>query len=457
MSWHLSTIAAISTPLGTGGVGVIRISGPDAIRIAEAVFSPAGGQPLSASHGYTAHYGRLHDREGEFDEAVATVFRAPRSYTGEDVVELSCHGGLYLVQRTLRAVLDHGASLAGPGEFTKRAYLNGKLSLAQAESVMDLIGAAGRQSAQAALAGRDGALSHKIDGIAAELVDQAAHLAAWNDYPDEDMESVTPEPLAAALRSSLRECQALLDGYDTGRILREGVDTAIIGRPNVGKSTLMNLLAGTQKSIVTAIPGTTRDVVEETVLAGEIVLRLADTAGIRDTDDPVEQAGVQLARRRLESAQLVLVVLDRSEPLSEGDLALLASLAGRPAIAVLNKSDLPPQLEERALAGLVSQTVEISARTGEGAENLIQAIAELLHLSDVDPSAPLLANERQRICLQKAATALEEAVQALEEGVTLDAVSVCLDEAIGPLLELTGRRVSDAVVDAVFAQFCVGK
>ena len=457
MSWHLSTIAAISTPLGTGGVGVIRISGPDAIRTAEAVFSPAGGQPLSASHGYTAHYGRLHDREGEFDEAVATVFRAPRSYTGEDVVELSCHGGLYLVQRTLRAVLDHGASLAGPGEFTKRAYLNGKLSLAQAESVMDLIGAAGRQSAQAALAGRDGALSHKIDGIAAELVDQAAHLAAWNDYPDEDMESVTPEPLAAALRSSLRECQALLDGYDTGRILREGVDTAIIGRPNVGKSTLMNLLAGTQKSIVTAIPGTTRDVVEETVLAGEIVLRLADTAGIRDTDDPVEQAGVQLARRRLESAQLVLVVLDRSEPLSEGDQALLASLAGRPAIAVLNKSDLPPQLEERALAGLVSQTVEISARTGEGAENLIQAIAELLHLSDADPSAPLLANERQRICLQKAATALEEAVQALEEGVTLDAVSVCLDEAIGPLLELTGRRVSDAVVDAVFAQFCVGK
>ena len=457
MSWHLSTIAAISTPLGTGGVGVIRISGPDAIRTAEAVFSPAGGQPLSASHGYTAHYGRLHDREGEFDEAVATVFRAPRSYTGEDVVELSCHGGLYLVQRTLRAVLDHGASLAGPGEFTKRAYLNGKLSLAQAESVIDLIGAAGRQSAQAALAGRDGALSHKIDGIAAELVDQAAHLAAWNDYPDEDMESVTPEPLAAALRSSLRECQALLDGFDTGRILREGVDTAIIGRPNVGKSTLMNLLAGTQKSIVTAIPGTTRDVVEETVLAGEIVLRLADTAGIRDTDDPVEQAGVQLARRRLESAQLVLVVLDRSEPLSEGDLALLASLAGRPAIAVLNKSDLPPQLEEKALAGLVSQMVEISARTGEGAENLIQAIAELLHLSDVDPSAPLLANERQRICLQKAATALEEAVQALEEGVTLDAVSVCLDEAIGPLLELTGRRVSDAVVDAVFAQFCVGK
>ena len=231
----------------------------------------------------------------------------------------------------------------------------------------------------------------------------------------------------------------------------------IVGRPNVGKSTLMNLLAGTQKSIVTAIPGTTRDVVEETVRAGEIVLRLADTAGIRDTDDPVEQAGVALARRRLESAQLVLAVLDRSEPLGEGDLSLLSELDGRPAIAVLNKSDLPAQLDENRLRGLVSRTVEISARTGEGAESLVRAIADLLHLSDVDPAAPLLANERQRGCLQKAAAALEEALRAVESGVTLDAVTVCLDEAIGPLLELTGRKASDAVVDAVFAQFCVGK
>ena len=387
MSWQPSTIAAISTPLGTGGIGVIRISGPNAIQTAEAVFTPVNGRSLSASHGYTAHYGRLRDKDGDFDEAVATVFRAPHSYTGEDVVELSCHGGLYLVQRALRAALDRGAVLAEPGEFTKRAYLNGKFSLAQAESVMDLIGASGRQAARAALAGRDGVLSQKIDDIAAGLVDLAAHLAAWNDYPDEDMESVEPGPLAESLRRSLEECQTLLDSYDAGRILREGVDTAIIGRPNVGKSTLMNLLAGAQKSIVTAIPGTTRDVVEETVLAGEIILRLADTAGIRDTDDPVEQAGVQLARKRLESAQLVLVVLDRSEPLAEGDLSLLTGLAGRPAIAVLNKSDLPPRLDDKALSGLVSQKVEISARTGEGAEALTQAITELLHLSDVDPAA----------------------------------------------------------------------
>ncbi len=457
MNGQQSTIAAISTPLGTGGIGVIRISGPDAVAVAEKIFSPAGKRRLADLAGYSALYGRLHDDAAEFDEAVATVFRPPHSYTGEEVVELSCHGGLYLVQRALRAALDHGARPASPGEFTRRAYLNGKLTLDQAESVMDLIGASGRQAARAALAGRDGVLSRKIDGIAEVLVDLAAHLAAWNDYPDEDMEPVQPGPLTASLRQSLGECQSLLDRYDTGRILHQGVETAIIGRPNVGKSTLMNLLAGAQKSIVTAIPGTTRDVVEETVLAGEILLRLADTAGIRETDDPVEKAGVDLARRRLESAQLVLAVLDRSEPLSAEDLALLSQLKDRPSIAVLNKSDLPARLDEKRLDGLVGKTVEISAKTGEGAEALAQAIAQLLHLSEVDPAAPLLANERQRNCLNKAADALKEAIFAAEAGVTLDAVTVCLDEAIDPLLELTGKKASEAVVDAVFSQFCVGK
>lgn len=457
MNGQSSTIAAIATPLGVGGIGVVRISGPDAVSIAARIFSAAGKRRLADLAGYSALYGRLHDDESDFDEGVATVFRAPHSYTGEDVVELSCHGGLYLVQRTLRAALDHGALPASPGEFTRRAYLNRKLTLDQAESVMDLIGASGRQAARAALAGRDGILSRKINGIAEALVDLAAHLAAWNDYPDEDMEPVQSGPLTASLRQCLAECQALLDRYDAGRILHQGVETAIVGRPNVGKSTLMNLLAGTQKSIVTAIPGTTRDVVEETVLAGEIFLRLADTAGIRETEDPVEKAGVELARRRLESAQLVLAVLDRSEPLFDEDLAILTQLKDRPSIAVLNKSDLPARLNEKHLAGLVGRTVEISAKTGEGAEALAQAIAQLLHLSEIDPAAPLLANERQRSCLGKAANALKEAVFAVESGVTLDAVTVCLDAAIDPLLELTGKKASDAVVDAVFSQFCVGK
>ena len=457
MSLQNNTVAAISTPLGVGGIGVIRVSGPDAFSVTEAIFAPVSGKKLTEQKGYTAHYGRLHDSDGEFDEAVVTLFRAPYSYTGEDVTEISCHGGLYLLQRCLRAVLDAGARLAEPGEFTKRAYLNGKLGLAQAESVMDLIGSSGKQAARAALAGRDGVLSRKIDAIADRLVDIGAHLAAWNDYPDEDMESVEPENLSASLFAALEDCRRLLAGYDAGKVLREGVETAIIGRPNVGKSTLMNLLAGTEKSIVTAIPGTTRDVVEETVLAGEVKLRLADTAGIRSTDDPVEQVGVSLARKRLSSAQLILAVLDRSEPLSDEDLALLQELRDRPAIAVLNKSDLPQQLDEEKLAGLVQKTVEISARSGEGADALVEAISQMLHLSDIDPTAPLVANERQRVCLQKAAAALQEAADAAAMGVTLDAVTVCLDEAISPLLELTGRKASDAVVDAVFANFCVGK
>lgn len=457
MSLQNNTVAAISTPLGVGGIGVIRVSGPDAFSVTEAIFAPVSGKKLTDQKGYTAHYGRLHDSDGEFDEAVVTLFRAPHSYTGEDVTEISCHGGLYLLQRCLRAVLDAGARLAEPGEFTKRAYLNGKLGLAQAESVMDLIGSSGKQAARAALAGRDGVLSRKIDAIADRLVDIGAHLAAWNDYPDEDMESVEPENLSASLFAALEDCRRLLAGYDAGKVLREGVETAIIGRPNVGKSTLMNLLAGTEKSIVTAIPGTTRDVVEETVLAGEVKLRLADTAGIRSTDDPVEQVGVSLARKRLSSAQLILAVLDRSEPLSDEDLALLQELRDRPAIAVLNKSDLPQQLDEEKLAGLVQKTIEISARSGEGADALVEAISQMLHLSDIDPTAPLVANERQRVCLQKSAAALQEAADAAAMGVTLDAVTVCLDEAISPLLELTGRKASDAVVDAVFANFCVGK
>ncbi|MBQ3242198.1 MAG: tRNA uridine-5-carboxymethylaminomethyl(34) synthesis GTPase MnmE [Oscillospiraceae bacterium] len=457
MSLQNNTVAAISTPLGVGGIGVIRVSGPDAFSVTEAIFAPVSGKKLTEQKGYTAHYGRLHDSDGEFDEAVVTLFRAPHSYTGEDVTEISCHGGLYLLQRCLRAVLDVGARLAEPGEFTKRAYLNGKLGLAQAESVMDLIGSSGKQAARAALAGRDGILSRKIDAIADRLVDIGAHLAAWNDYPDEDMESVEPENLSASLFAALEDCRRLLAGYDAGKVLREGVETAIIGRPNVGKSTLMNLLAGTEKSIVTAIPGTTRDVVEETVLAGEVKLRLADTAGIRSTDDPVEQVGVSLARKRLSSAQLILAVLDRSEPLSDEDLALLQELRDRPAIAVLNKSDLPQQLDEEKLAGLVQKTVEISARSGEGADALVEVISQMLHLSDIDPTAPLVANERQRVCLQKSAAALQEAADAAAMGVTLDAVTVCLDEAISPLLELTGRKASDAVVDAVFANFCVGK
>lgn len=457
MQEFFSTIAAIATPPGVGGIGVIRISGPKAIETAQAVFAPVSKISLQKAAGYTAHYGRIFDDDGVFDDAVATVFRAPKSYTGEDVVELSCHGGLYLLNRALRAVFDAGAETATPGEFTRRAYLNGKMSLTAAESVMDLIGAKGKQAARVALAGRDGLLSKETQKTSDKLVDLAALLAAWNDYPDEDFEEIDPEKLALSLHEAEKECQKLLDTFSYGKILHEGVDTVIVGRPNVGKSTLMNLLSGAQKSIVTEIPGTTRDIVEESVLAGEVLLRLADTAGIHKTDDPVEKIGVDLAQKRLDSAQLVLAILDRSEEIREEDRQILPQLAERPAILILNKSDLPAKIAAEDLAAYAVPVVEISAKTGEGARQLIDQIAQTLHIADLDAGAPIVANERQRACLQKAQRALRETIDALRAGVTLDAVTVCLDEALSPLLELSGQRANEAVVDAVFANFCVGK
>ena len=454
-----TTIAAISTPLAVGAIGIVRLSGPRAKEIVEAVFTPVGKRTPRNVPGFSAIYGRVHDQSGQdLDEAVVFIYTAPKSYTGEDVAEISCHGGIFAVQQVLRVVLQAGAVPAQPGEFTKRAFLNGKMNLTQAEGVMDLISARGAAASRAALAARDGALSRKIETIAKTLTDTAAHLAAWVDYPEEDVEAVEPASLLASLGGAARQLDALLAGYDTGRMIREGIATAIVGRPNVGKSTLMNLLAGAQRSIVTDIPGTTRDVVEDVVRLGpDIVLNLADTAGIRQTDDPIETVGVQLARQRLETSALVLAVFDASTPLSEEDLALLDRLEGRPVVAVLNKTDLPSQADRERIQQKIPHLVALSAKTGEGTEGLAQAIRQVLHLGQLDASQPILANERQRSCVLASREALEQAIQALEQGMTLDAVTVCVEDALEGLLELDGKRVSDTVVEQVFEQFCVGK
>lgn len=453
----MSTIAAISTPLAVGGIGIVRVSGPDALSIASQVFRPAGRRDIPSMKGFTSAYGRIFDGDGEVDEAILAVYRAPKSYTGEDVVELSCHGGVYVLQRVLRAVLEQGAVLAGPGEFTKRAFLNGKVNLTQAEAVMDLISSQNKNATRAALSARDGVLSQRVQEIEKILLGLAGHLAAWVDYPEEDIEEVEAEPLLHSLENCRGELDALLSTYDLGRILREGVDTAIIGRPNVGKSTLMNLLAGYQRSIVTDIPGTTRDVVEDVIRLEDVVLNLADTAGIRSTDDPVESVGVDLARRRMENSGLVLAVFDSSDPLASEDRELLEALKGRPAVAILNKTDLPRQVEREEIAQYIPHVVEVSAAQGEGMDSLSQAIREVLSLHQLDGSAPILANERQRSCILRARSAVEDAIQAVGSSMTLDAATVCIDEALGALLELTGERATDAVVGQVFSQFCVGK
>lgn len=453
----MDTIAAISTAQGAGGIGVIRISGKQAIQIADAVFRPISGKALIEQKGYTAAFGHIYGGNEKIDEGIALVFRAPHSYTGEDVVELSCHGGIYLTKRVLRAVFQAGAIPAQAGEFTKRAFLNGKMDLTQAESVMDLIGAKGKHAARAALSCKEGSLRKKIDAVCTQLTETAAHLSAWADYPEEDIPELSSSLLTQNLKESQSALQTLLSGYDTGKVVREGVDTLIVGKPNVGKSTLMNLLSGCERSIVTDIPGTTRDIVEETVLLGNTILRLSDTAGLRDTDNPIEKIGVDKAKERIKSCGLVLAVFDGSSPLEKDDRAMLDLLCDAPAVAVVNKADKGHQIDTAYIAQKVKALVHVSAAKGQGIQALTDAVEAVTGTKDFDPSQAILATERQRAAVEKALCALEEAISALQAGFTLDAVTVSLEDAISALLTLTGKRVSEAVVETVFSRFCIGK
>ena len=453
-----STIAAIATPPGAGGIAVVRLSGAESYQVAARVFHPANpAKKVEEAKGYTALFGHFVDREEAFDEGVALFFRAPHSYTGEDVVELSCHGGNAVARRLVEACLAAGAQPAAPGEYTRRAFLNGKLGLTQAEAVMDLIASQGQQSAQAALQAKDGAVFSKIHQVIDRMLSISSALAAWVDYPDEDIDEVSDDNLRAGVEEICRRLHDILRGYDNGKILREGVSTVIVGRPNVGKSTLMNLLSGQEKSIVTKIPGTTRDIVEDTIRLGDIVLNLADTAGLRDTDDPVEKVGVELARKRLDTSYLVLAVFDSSEELSEEDMELIEKIKDRPVVAVINKSDLSRKIDVEKIRQKIPHIAELSASAGEGVAELEAQVRALLHLSDLDSSASVIANERQRACVEQASRTMDQALEALRAGQTLDAINVCIDSAIDSLLELTGERASDAVIDQVFARFCVGK
>ena len=450
-------IAAISTPLMSAGLGVIRISGENSAEIADRVFRSVSGKKLAEISGYSALYGHVFDKKGDIDEVVALNFRAPHSFTGENAVELSCHGSVYILKRTLAALIAAGARLARAGEFTRRAFENGKMDLSAAESVMSLIGAESQLEHSAALSGREGVLFRRIDEIKGELTALSAHLSAWVDFPDEDVPEVSHDELYSGLKRAQKQLNRLICDFDRGKILREGIDTIIVGRPNVGKSTFMNMLCGADRSIVTDIAGTTRDIVEESVSVGGIKLRLQDTAGLHETDDRVEKIGVDMARRRIESAALVLAVFDGSEPLNNDDLALIEALKGRRAIAVINKSDLDMKIDIERIASVIEKTVILSAKSGENADMVESAILSVSGLDGLDPTSAMMTTERQRDCAERAIAAINEGISALDLGLTFDAVGVLLDEAIAALCELSGERVSDSIVDEVFDTFCVGK
>ena len=451
------TIAAISTPQGMGGISVIRISGDNAINAADSVFVSVSGKKLSQINGYTALFGKIFDGDERVDEVVATVFRTPHSYTGENVVEISCHGGAFITNRVLRIILKNGASLAAPGEFTQRAFLNGKLDLTEAEAVMDIISAKNKAAARSALNIKEGRLHKEIDEIKNMLVNTAAHLSAWADYPEEDIPEVSDDVLLSELDTVRSRIIDLINTADSGMAVKHGIDTLIIGKPNVGKSTLMNFLTGTEKSIVTDIPGTTRDIIEETVVIGSAVLILSDTAGMRSSDDPIEKIGVELVNKRINSCGLALVVFDVSRPLDENDHKLLDLLDGVPSIAVINKTDLPCVIDLEYIRSQTDKSVMISAAKGEGLEELTQAVEELTGAAQFDENAAVISNERQYQCVVNAEKSLDQAVWAIKDGITLDAVTVLIEESIQSLLELTGERASETIVHNVFSRFCVGK
>lgn len=451
------TIAAVSTGNAAGGIGVIRISGDDAVNVAAKVFSAADGTPLTEVGGYRAKFGKIISGGEAIDEAVALVFRAPKSYTGEDVVELSVHGGLFIVQKTLEAVYDAGAFPAEAGEFTKRAFLNGKIDLAQAEGVANMISAGGEAAAKASMNLIDGALSRRIGRVLQDLLDSSALMGAWVDYPDEEIPELENDELEKTLLNAKNQLHSLISEYDNGLVMTEGIDTAIVGKPNAGKSTLMNLLSGREKSIVTDIEGTTRDIVEGSVRLGDIILHLNDTAGLRDGADEVEKIGIERTLEKIDSAGLIIAVFDVSRPLDENDKKLIDKCRGKKALAVVNKVDLSADAKISEVDGAFEKTIYISAKDENYLGAVKDAVYEILGAREIDSTAPMLANARQKECCKAALNYVDEALSALQAGMTFDAVNVMIDSAADELLTLTGKKATVEVVNNIFSKFCVGK
>ena len=451
------TIAAISSGSGDSAVGMVRLSGKDALKIADSVFISKSGKKISEKEGYTALYGNVFDKNGIFDSAVALIFRNPKSYTGEDVVEITVHGGIFLTRKLLRTVLENGARPAEAGEFTKRAYLNNKMSLSEAESVSSLISAQGESEARAALFAGEGRLARECESIKTDIVTLIGQIAAYCDYPDEDIVDVSRETLETEIGKIQKKLSEMLCNFDNGKMLSNGVDTVIVGGTNVGKSTIMNLLSGYDKSIVTDIAGTTRDIVEDTVRVGEFKLRLSDTAGIRETEDTVEAAGVMRAKKRIESAALVICVFDASRELCANDLELIENLNGRNTLAVINKQDLESKIDEKKISEHFENVVKISAKSQSGAESLKEAIIGSLEKYRLPEDAVMLINERQYSCTLRAKNEIDSTLCALNEGQLPDMLGINLEAAANYLAEISGENINDAVVNEIFSKFCVGK
>lgn len=455
------TIAAVATPLGEGGIGILRLSGAEAVAVADRMFRPRHGGNLAETPSHRAIYGDIVEGDAPVDEAIALLMRAPHSYTREDVAEIQCHGGSVILRRALSLALSYGARLAEPGEFTKRAFLNGRLDLAQAQAVMDVIAAKTEASLRLAAGHLSGRFSERIRAARQMILELIAHLEVTIDFPEDDVDDVVAEDVHLNVTRILEDIQEMLATESAGRILRDGLTTAIVGRPNVGKSSLLNALLREERAIVTDIPGTTRDSIEEYAEVGGVPLRLVDTAGIREAADDVEKIGIQRARQAVEQASLVLALFDSAAPLTAEDEAIFALLKGKKdVLLLLTKADRPPLLTPQALSAHAPgrKVLSLSVKTGAGMEELGEAVREKVY----GPGGPqeesaFVATAREAAHLKEAAAHLQAACETMEEGLGEDFITIDLRAAWTALGKIIGETVGEDIIDEIFSRFCIGK
>lgn len=458
------TIAAISTPLGEGGIGIIRLSGKDAIPIADKIFCSIKNKSLKDSSSYKLFYGHIIEpATGQIiDEVIVTVMKAPYSYTREDIVEINCHGGMIPLKKTLEIVLKEGARISDPGEFTKRAFLNGRIDLSQAEAVLDLIRAKTDESRKIAIEQMQGALSTRIKSLQDKLIEICTHVEAFIDFPEDDIEITSKKELFDSIKAVYDKLHELLKTYDEARFLRDGLSTAIVGKPNVGKSSLLNALLQKDRAIVTDIPGTTRDVIEEYLNIKGLPLRIMDTAGIRDVEDIAEKEGVKRSLRSIENADLIIAIFDLSEPLSDEDIEVLEKIKNKNSIIVLNKCDLPAVIDQKSISSIIPNTISfvlrISAIRGDGLEELKEKIVESC-LKDWKEAREgvVISNLRHKVAIENACESLNRAMNALTKEQPLEILALELRDALDKLGEIIGAVTTEDILNKIFSDFCIGK